>query len=37
VIRLRQLAEAEDDLDRLRVAEQVVKEILAKQPSRVRC
>ncbi|WP_345004744.1 hypothetical protein, partial [Streptosporangium album] len=28
------LAEAEDDLDRLRVAEQVVKEILAEQPSR---
>ncbi|MDF2709396.1 MAG: hypothetical protein K0R62_5048 [Nonomuraea muscovyensis] len=29
-----QLAEAEDDLDRLRVAEQVVKEILAEQPRR---
>ncbi|MEU4331905.1 hypothetical protein [Nonomuraea dietziae] len=28
------LAEAEDDLDRLRVAEQVVKEILAEQPGR---
>lgn len=27
-----QLAEAEDNLDRLRVAEQVVKEILAEQP-----
>lgn len=28
-----QLAEAEDDLDRLRVAEQVVKEILAEEPA----
>jgi hypothetical protein len=28
------LAEAEDDLDRLGVAEQVVKEILAEQPGR---